>query len=103
MSRRRRGAGAREAAEEQRLTGVGTADGRAASMSELRSGWRWGRRGGRDAGGAGEATVGATVACGRRSGRGGVGEVTAAARSAGRLSGGRGAVEAAVRTRGALS
>jgi hypothetical protein len=57
---------------------------------------------GRGDGGAREA-VGTAAARARWSGRSGVGEVTAAAQGAGRLSGGRGAVEAAVGTRGAQS
>jgi hypothetical protein len=91
-SRRWHGAGAWEAAEEQRLTGAGTVNGGAASMGEAsvgmavgsakRSGRRRGRRGGWETGSTGEATVGHSVTRsegGRRGrgdcrGDGGVGE-----------------------------
>jgi hypothetical protein len=101
VSRRRHGAGAREAAEEQRLTGAGTADGGVTSTGEATVGTaaRSARRlgGGRCGRGDGSAreAVGTRVARARR-----VLSATAAARRAGRLSGGRDAVEAAVGTRG---
>jgi hypothetical protein len=91
------GGGARETAEERAAHRHG--DG-GATRHRRASGFS------RDGGAVGDAageTVGATAARARRSGRGGVGEATAGARSAGRLLGERGAVEAAVGTRGALS